>query len=50
MRLVPIVAAMAVALTLAAFDAPRDAGAYSALPSENREACARIQEFCKGLA
>lgn len=42
MRLVSIVAAMAAAFTLAAFDAPRAAGAYSSLPTANGEACARM--------
>lgn len=42
MRVVSIVAAIAAALTLSAFDAPRAAGAYSSLPSENSEACARM--------
>ena len=42
MRILSIVAAMAAALTLAAFDAPRAAGAYSSQPTENSEACARM--------
>jgi hypothetical protein len=42
MRMVSIVAAMAATLVLAAFDAPRAAGAYSSLPTANSEACARM--------
>ncbi len=42
MRIVSIVAALAAALALAAFDSPRAAGAYSSLPAENSESCARL--------
>ena len=42
MRILSIVAAMAATLALAAFDAPRAAGAYSSQPTENSEACARM--------
>ena len=42
MRIISIAAAMAAALALAAFDAPRAAGAYSSRTAENSEACARM--------
>ena len=42
MRMLSIVAAMAASLALAAFDAPRAAGAYASQPTENSEACARM--------
>lgn len=42
MRILSIVAAMAATLAIAAFDAPRAAGAYSSQPTENSEACARM--------
>jgi hypothetical protein len=42
MRIISIAAAMAAALALAAFDAPRAAGAYSSQTAENSEACARM--------